>query len=352
MNWRKNAQKIGQINITPDLLQSLLKPDGAMEERTAGEQDARELTVRKRFRPKDRRRHAHGSRLEELTRKFNTRSQATFYMARARENFVATRWRRRVMEKRGVADRNASFNAIEEEHTVYTGIPGATPRRSRFWHHRHGDRPFPTWPTSSSARMTSSSPSARTASLPTPAKYALGLPIVAVNPDPARIDGILLPFRGEQARVAVRNTLDGKSKSREVTLAEATLNDGQKLLAFNDLFIGQQSHVSARYRLECNSKSEAQSSSGILISTGAGSTGWLSSVFNMASAVTSKLAGSARGTARQAALKMTWEDQRLVFVVREPFISKASQAELTAGILDGGEELIVESQNGHHQRHL
>ena len=61
--------------------------------------------------------------------------------------------------------------------------------------------------------------------------------------------------------------------------------DGQRLLAFNDLFIGARTHVSARYRVEYAGKQEQQSSSGLLVSTGAGSTGWLSSVMNMPSAV-------------------------------------------------------------------
>jgi hypothetical protein len=57
------------------------------------------------------------------------------------------------------------------------------------------------------------------------------------------------------------------------------LGDGQRLLAFNDLFIGTRTHTSARYRISVGSAAEAQSSSGVLVSTGAGSTGWMSSVF-------------------------------------------------------------------------
>jgi NAD kinase len=172
------------------------------------------------------------------------------------------------------------------------------------------------------------------------AKYAVGLPIVAVNPDPQRIDGILLPFRTEHARGAVRAVLQGKAKFREITLAEAVLDDGQRLLAFNELFIGVRSHVSARYRLTVGGKTEAQSSSGVLVSTGAGSTGWLSSVFNMAAGLAS-LVG--RPQPKQA-IRFEWEDPRLVFVVREPFASKASAARLVAGILESGQEITIESE--------
>ena len=123
------------------------------------------------------------------------------------------------------------------------------------------------------------------------AKYAGAQPIVAVNPEPSRFDGILLPFLPDQARTAVGQVFDAKAAFREVTLADATLNDGQRLLAFNDLFLGARSHVSALYRIVRGKRSETQSSSGVLVSTGAGSTGWISSVFNMASGVTSFCGG-------------------------------------------------------------
>jgi NAD kinase len=171
------------------------------------------------------------------------------------------------------------------------------------------------------------------------AKYAVGLPIVAVNPDPQRIDGLLLPFRTDQARGAVRSVLQGAAAYREVTLAEAILADGQRLLAFNELFIGNRTHVSARYRLSVGGRSEPQSSSGVLVCTGAGSTGWLSSVFNMAAGVAAMLGRAATAPP----VRLGWEDPRLVYVVREPFASKQSSAGLVAGMIEPGQEVAVES---------
>lgn len=170
------------------------------------------------------------------------------------------------------------------------------------------------------------------------AKYVGNLPIVAVNPDPQRIDGVLLPFEVSQVRAIVRRVLDGDGQTRPVTLAEASLNDSQKMLAFNDFYIGAASHVSARYVLEASGRSEPQSSSGVLVSTGAGSTGWLSSVFNMAG-------GLARFLGQDVSDRpaLAWEDRRLVWTVREPFVSKRSQATLVAGWLDEGGELVIES---------
>jgi hypothetical protein len=170
------------------------------------------------------------------------------------------------------------------------------------------------------------------------AKYVGAQPVVPINPDPARFDGVLLPFQPPQARGAVTRVLEGTAKIRSITLAEARLADGQRLLAFNDLFVGARSHVSALYALESAGKRETQSSSGVLISTGAGSTGWLSSVFNMAAGIAA-FTGGTTGTAMQ----LGWEDPRLVFVVREPFASRHSHTSLVAGVVAPGESLGLES---------
>ena len=170
------------------------------------------------------------------------------------------------------------------------------------------------------------------------AKYAGEQPIVGVNPDPERFDGVLLPFRPPETAAAVQAVLAGKARLRKVTLAEAELADGQRLLAFNDLFIGARTHVSARYRIARGEASEPQSSSGVIVSTGAGSTGWLSSVFAMAGGVTGFLGGRP-----SSGMRLEWEDPRLVFVVREPFVSRHSRAGLMAGMLEPGEELVLDS---------
>jgi hypothetical protein len=110
------------------------------------------------------------------------------------------------------------------------------------------------------------------------AKYLEGQSVVALNPDPERIDGVLLPFDYLRAQGAIALALSKRSAWREVTIAQATLNDGQSLLAVNDLFVGQKMHTSARYRIRLKDREEDQSASGIIISTSASSTGWYRSV--------------------------------------------------------------------------
>ncbi len=170
------------------------------------------------------------------------------------------------------------------------------------------------------------------------AKYVGDLPIIGVNPDPQRIDGVLLPFRVSQVRLAVERVVQQSAVEKRVTMAEALLNDGQSLLAFNDLFIGRRTHVSARYNVTWRRFSESQSSSGVIVATGAGSTGWLSSIFNMTRGVSTWTGGAPGKTVR-----LNWDERALAWVVREPFASRFSQAELVAGLLEHGEELVLES---------
>lgn len=173
------------------------------------------------------------------------------------------------------------------------------------------------------------------------AKYLRGQPIVGVNPDPKRIDGVLLPFGPEKAAKAVDRALSQRAEVREVTMASVRLNDGQGLLAFNDFYIGQRTHVSSRYSLSWHDRTERQSSSGVLVSTGAGTTGWFSSTQNMAQAVSRMILGGEAPNLKP--IRLAWDDPRLAFVVREPFRSRASDVQLTAGLIGEGESLRLES---------
>ncbi len=169
------------------------------------------------------------------------------------------------------------------------------------------------------------------------AKYSKGIPMIAVNPDKLRYDGILLPFDSSNFIYGIEKVLNDSYKFQTMRFAEAKLNDGQSLLAFNDLFIGSASHVSARYKISYNSRTEEHSSSGLLVSTKAGSTGWLSSVFNMAYGI----AGMFEKSIQLKRPKLNEND--LLFTVREPFQSIRTQIGITAGFIKGQNSLTIES---------
>jgi len=177
------------------------------------------------------------------------------------------------------------------------------------------------------------------------AKYLNGQPLVAINPDPSHIDGILLPFSVSQAASAVADVIKRRVRIRQISMAEARLNDGQSLLAFNDLFIGVRSHVSARYLIKVGRVQEHHSSSGMIVSTGVGSTGWLSSIFNMTNGMLQGFDHKAKPAIPSLpAFRLNWEDEKLVFVVREPFVSKTSGAKLICGYITPNAPLVLDSE--------
>ncbi|MDR1419172.1 MAG: sugar kinase [Treponema sp.] len=131
-------------------------------------------------------------------------------------------------------------------------------------------------------------------------KYLDGQPLIGINPDPARWDGVLLPFKPEDAAKIVKETAGGRRRLEEVTMASAKVQNGQELLAVNDFFIGQKGHASARYIIKYGGVKEPQSSSGVIVSTGLGSTGWMKSVIAGANRISSSVIGRPYGSSTES----------------------------------------------------
>ena len=125
-------------------------------------------------------------------------------------------------------------------------------------------------------------------------------------------------------------------------MAKAVLNDGQTIYAVNDLFIGQKTHVSSRYQIQLGNKLEYQSSSGIIVSTGLGSTGWLKSILAGASNIVNVI--SDRKIKVEPEKKLEWNINYLYFSVREPFPSRATKADIVFGTVTNGRPLKILSQ--------
>ena len=172
-------------------------------------------------------------------------------------------------------------------------------------------------------------------------KYLPTQSLVGVNPDPARWDGVLLPFAPRDLAKLMPEVLRGARPHKEITLALAELSDGQRLCGVNDLFIGRRTHVSARYTLRCAGRSEDQSSSGIIVSTGLGSTGWLRSVLAGAAGV-ERFFGGRNGLPKSPAF--AWDAAELRFAVREPYPSRSTGAEMVFGRIAAGKTLEILSQ--------
>ena len=173
------------------------------------------------------------------------------------------------------------------------------------------------------------------------AKYLDGQPILGINADPEREEGILVPFVINELRHKLENLLEEQFQIKPVTMAKAVLNDGQELLGFNDLFIGHKSHVSARYRINYNGIEEDQSSSGIIISTGAGSTGWMKSVIAGALGISNSLFHGQVSLPIQKDFRFDWSANHLIFAIREPWPSKRTNTGIIFGRIDNDHPLKV-----------
>ncbi len=162
------------------------------------------------------------------------------------------------------------------------------------------------------------------------AKYLNGQSVIGVNPDAHLYDGILVPFSSDAAKGLMVPAMHGDVDRQYRTMVQATLDDGQTLYALNELFIGHRSHQSARYRISMNDCDERQSSSGIIVATGTGATGWAKSIHRE----------------RGDRLKLpACDDESLAFYVREAFPSVATGTHLTAGLIGANQQLQVHSEN-------
>ena len=165
------------------------------------------------------------------------------------------------------------------------------------------------------------------------AKYLTGQPVIGVDPEPGRNPGVLVRHRASAAAGLVRGVAAGTAAVDALAMVTAALDDGTSLDALNEVFVGHVSHQSARYRLVApgpdgrTGAEERQSSSGLIIATGTGSTGWAASI--------------ARDRGAPVTALPQPVDRRLAWFVREAWPSPATGVTLTGGTLAAGQALTV-----------
>ncbi|MEU6465154.1 hypothetical protein [Streptomyces sp. NPDC046976] len=164
------------------------------------------------------------------------------------------------------------------------------------------------------------------------AKYLTGQPVIGIDTDPGRNPGVLVRHRPRDAAKLLAAPGGG---CEELTMVAAVADDTQRLVALNEIYLGAAGHQTARYRLGLDGDRgavEAQASSGVLVGTGTGATGWLRSLWQE------------RGD--RLPLPSPTEP-RLLWYVREAWPSPATGTTLVSGRLEASATLTLTVESDH-----
>jgi len=170
------------------------------------------------------------------------------------------------------------------------------------------------------------------------AKYLDGQLIIGIDPEPRRNPGTLVrhPPRACAGLLALAvrgggGGPGGAAHAKRLTMVTAEADDGQRLTGLNEIYLGQPTHQTARYTLRLpDGRAEAQASSGLIVSTGTGATGWCRSAW----------------LERKSPLVLPApEEDRLAWFVREAWPSPATGTALTEGLLAAGQEMEVTAES-------
>ncbi|MBY0253436.1 MAG: hypothetical protein K2X54_18975, partial [Methylobacterium organophilum] len=142
-------------------------------------------------------------------------------------------------------------------------------------------------------------------------------------------DGVLARARVEALRALLPASAAGAAPLQRRTMVQATFDGGERLLALNEIFVGHRSHQSARYRIDDGARAEDHSSSGLIVASGTGLTGWARSI----------------SEATHLTVEVGIEEAAFGYWVREPFPSVATGTDLRGGKFAGSPLTVVSRMN-------
>lgn len=162
------------------------------------------------------------------------------------------------------------------------------------------------------------------------AKYLDGQPVIGVDPRRGVNAGVLVTHSPAAVAGLLPKVVTGDARLLDRTMVEAVTDDDQRLLALNEVFVGQVGHQSARYSLSVGGGVERQSSSGVIVGTGTGATGWCASL--------QRIQAPDLSLPEPTSPVLSW-------FVREPWPSPSTGADLVAGVVAPGEDLVLDVES-------
>jgi len=161
--------------------------------------------------------------------------------------------------------------------------------------------------------------------------YAENIPILSVNSDKTRSEGALTTIDLSELNSKILDIINNKIKIKEYTREKIIIHKKNKCTetenALNETFFGNiNPHHTTNYEIIYKNKNENQRSSGIVISTGTGSTAWY------------QTAGG---------YPFNREKKQLKFKIRELYKRKLHKPTIKKGKINLNEKLIIISKMNH-----
>ena len=165
------------------------------------------------------------------------------------------------------------------------------------------------------------------------ARYLNGQVVIGINPNHTEHPGLLAKYEPAALGDLLITVQSQSLKIQERTMVSATLDDGESITCLNEVFVGHRTHQSARYTLFDGARREHQSSSGLIVATGSGASGWAKSIHR----------------ASHSKLTLPKPNERyLTYFVREAWPSPTTGTDLTDGIVDAEHRLRLISRMDHN----
>lgn len=154
------------------------------------------------------------------------------------------------------------------------------------------------------------------------------MPVLGVNSDPKFKEGFFMAASRKDFEKKFSRILDGDYRIRKLSRLEACIGSKKvPELALNEFYISREKeYKTARYYMAINGKKERQKSSGVIISTAAGSHAWMKSAGGKILPI---------------------DSNKFEYLVREPYCGRVSaKCALVNGILDKDDRLEIEFELG------